>query len=323
MLFITNRVLRQSSLTRQGRSVDFELRDSNALQSLFFCERQGAGRYVELGSGDFLQRLRDSAAREILVFIHGFNNQPENAAFPRAEQLQRLFDGSESGLVEVVPLIWPCLPSDGAREFVRGYYSDQLAADDSATAYARALARLQDWQLENVEAGAPCLKRINILAHSMGNRVLRGAIRRWSDELLGQGPSLLFRNLFLVAADLENETLQRGHEGEAIPASTRNVSVYYAYDDLALRASKGANAQLRNVSRRLGHTGPYDMRSVAANVFAIDCDNVAMPYDPQRGHTYFLEDPAGRTGKVFEHIFHSIRDHRPLADARNRFEIMP
>jgi hypothetical protein len=56
-------------------------------------------------------------------------------------------------------------------------------------------------------AGAPRLKRINILAHSMGNRVLRGAIRRWSDKLLGQGPSLLFRHLSLVATDLENESL--------------------------------------------------------------------------------------------------------------------
>jgi esterase/lipase superfamily enzyme len=322
MLFVTNRALKQSSLSRSGRPVDFELRDTNALQSLFFCERKEMGKYFEVGSEKFLERLRESPAREMLVFIHGFNNQPEKLAFQRAERLQALFDARQPGLVEVVALIWPCLPTDGTQEFVRGYYSDQMAADDSATAYARALARLQAWQLENVEAGEPCLKRINILAHSMGNRVLRGAIKRWSEDLLGQGASLLFRNLFLVAADLENESLQRGHEGESLTAASRNVVVYFSYDDLALRASKGANAQLRNVSRRLGHTGPYDMTRVPANVFAIDCDNVAMTYDPSRGHTYFLDDPAGRPGKVFDHIFNSVLDHRPVADSFNRHVIV-
>jgi esterase/lipase superfamily enzyme len=93
-----------------------------------------------------------------------------------------------------------------------------MAADDSDTACARALARLQDWQAENVQCEEPCRKRINVLAHSMGNRVLRGAIKRWGDDLLGRGPSLMFRNLLLVAADLENQTLERGHEGESLVA---------------------------------------------------------------------------------------------------------
>jgi hypothetical protein len=68
-------------------------------------------------------------------------------------------------------------------------------------------------------------------------------------------------------------------ENRWLPAA-RNVVVYFSYDDLALRASKGANASLRSVSRRLGHTGPYDMTKVPANVYAIDCDKVAMRYDP-------------------------------------------
>ena len=323
MLFLTNRVLKQSSLTRVGRSVDFDLRDTSALASFFCCERQEAGEYVEIGSGKFLQQLKESSAEQILIYIHGFNNQPEDAVFPRAQQLQQLFAQHAPGLVEVVPMIWPCRPLQGTSEFVVGYYSDQMAADDSDTACARVLARLQDWQAENIQNEQPCLKRINILAHSMGNRVLRGAIKRWGDDLLGRGPSLLFRNLLLVAADLENETLERGHEGEPLVASARNVVVYYSYDDLALRASKGANVSLRSVSRRLGHTGPFDMTKVPANVFAIDCDKVAMRYDPGRGHAYFLHDSKQKPGKVFEHILDCIRNHRPTCDAANRHIIEP
>ncbi len=301
--------------------MDFDLRDSDALQSLFFCERRGPGDYTEIGSAGFMQRLKESPAEQILVFIHGFNNQPENAAFQRAEKLQELFDAEAAGLVEVVALIWPCLPTQGTREFINGYYSDQLAADASALAFGRALSRLQAWQLENIEKNDPCLKRINVLAHSMGNRVLRGAVKWWAEELLGSGPALLFRNLFLMAADVANETLQRGHEGESLTAAARNVVCHFSYDDLALRASKSANASLRSVSRRLGHTGPYDMTKVPANVYAVDCDQVAMRYDPKSGHTYFLKDGRGNPGKVFKHILKCVQDARPESDATNRHVI--
>jgi len=323
MLFLTNRVLNKNNETRVGRSVEFDLRDTNALQSIFFCEREGEGSYVEIGSQAFMERLKESKAEQILIFIHGFNNQPESAIFPRAARLRSLFHAKAPGLVEVVPIIWPCRPTDGTKEFIRGYYDDQLAADVSATAFARALARLQQWQLENVESNTPCLKRINVLAHSMGNRVLRGAIKCWGEEILGHWPPLIFRNLFLVAADVENETLERGREGEMLPATSRNVIVYYSYDDIALRASKGANASTRSVSRRLGHTGPYDMTKMPANVYSIDCDRVAMTYDPGRAHTYFLDDPRGTPGMVFEHILQSIQDPRPRTNVRNRYVIWP
>ena len=323
MLFLTNRVLNKNNETRIGRSVEFDLRDTNALQSIFFCERERAGSYIEIGSEAFLQRLKDSQAEQILVYIHGFNSQPETSVFPRAEKLQKFIQAAAPGLAEVVSIVWPSRPTDGTKEFIRGYYDDQLAADVSATAFARALARLQHWQLENIESDTPCLKRINVLAHSMGNRVLRGAVKCWSDEILGHGPPLIFRNLFMVAADVENETLERGREGGALPASSRNVVVYYSYDDIALRASKGANASVRGVSRRLGHTGPYDMTKMPANVYSIDCDRVAMTYDPGKGHTYFLDDPRGNPGKVFAHILNCIQHPRPLTNVRNRYVIRP
>jgi hypothetical protein len=63
-------------------------------------------------------------------------------------------------------------------------------------------------------------------------------------------------------------------------------------------------------SRRLGHTGPEDMGKVQNNVFAIDCDNFNNKYDRPKGHSYFLEDNRGNAGKVFEHIFNTIKTGR-------------
>jgi len=55
-----------------------------------------------------MKRLKDSPSKQILLYIHGFSNRPEDHIFPRVEALQSMFDAREENLVEVVPLIWPC-----------------------------------------------------------------------------------------------------------------------------------------------------------------------------------------------------------------------
>jgi esterase/lipase superfamily enzyme len=325
MLFLTNRVLKQNNQTRLGRTIDFDLRDTNALQSLFCCERtieDDSVVYTEIGSEAFLQRLKDSPAEQILAFIHGFDNLPENAVFQRATELQELFDAAQPNLVEVIALVWPSQGAETTVEFIKDYYADENAADASDVAFARALAKLEAWQQTNIENGTPCLKRLNVLAHSMGNRVFRGTVKYWSEEILGHEPPLLFRNVFMAAADVENETLQRDQDGGMIPMMARNVVVYHTYEDLALRASKAANASTRSVSRRLGHTGPYDMTKVPANVYAVNCDSFAMAYDPNKGHTYFLRDPRDNSpGLAFKHILNCVQTASPQSNADRRFTL--
>ncbi len=133
-----------------------------------------------------------------------------------------------------------------------------------------------DWRnsAESSPADDPCLKRINVLAHSMGNRVLRQTMVNWQKDYQPAGVPLLFRNTFLVAADIVNESLHRGQPGELLSHASRNVVVYYASDDLALRASKVSNLKNAEASRRLGHSDPEDMDLTPKNVYAIDCDDV-------------------------------------------------
>ena len=265
MLFMTNRMLKPSLKSRVGRKVEFDLKDANALQSLFFCRRNAEGDYTEVGSEMMLDELKKSPHEQILLYIHGFNNTPENAAFQQAERLQALLDGRRrKKLAIVVPVIWPCQDNSvkDADKTITRYFGDQTAADASGFAYARALERLRDWQMANAETDDCCLKRINVLAHSMGNRVFRQALGVWCKHFLSDAPPLIFRNVFMVAADVVNESLEPHMEGEAIPQASRNVVVYFASDDLALRSSKVANVANRIASRRLGHTGPEDMTKV-------------------------------------------------------------
>jgi esterase/lipase superfamily enzyme len=307
MLFITNRVLNEGPESQAGRSVSFDLSDTNALQSVFFCERTGTGQYKELLSIPFFEKLRSSLNKQILLYIHGFNNLPEDRAFQQAEILQQLLINANL-LVEVVPVIWPCVDRT-VDNVLTNYLSDQLAADASGTAFARAFAKFEDFQTQHADPNDACNKRISVLAHSMGNRVLRESLRIWCDEIRRTGPPMLFRNCFLAAADIVNESLNSDGEGRYIHIASRNTVVYFASDDLALRASKVVNA--RDVSRRLGHTGPFDMTQVPASVYAIDCDEVNTRYDSPTGHTYFLNIPGtANPGKVFDHLARCLQTGR-------------
>jgi len=145
----------------------------------------------------------------------------------------------------------------------------------------------------------------------MGNRVLRETLATWNKYDLADGVPLVFRNTFLVAADIVNESLEVGNRGEHICYSARNVVVYHASDDLALRASKVSNIKNKIASRRLGHTGPEDMSAVPGNVYSVDCDDVNNTYDRPKGHSYFRSGARkGQPGKVFEHIFATLLQGR-------------
>lgn len=311
MLFITNRCPIEGPSSKQGinasggRELKFDLDENSPSNSVYFCSRQKKGDYREIGSDAFLSQLKASRYRQLLLYIHGFSTLPETV-FKDVAEFQGLCNKAKANEVLVIPLVWPC---DNDKGIVQDYWDDQKSADMSAFSYARVLQKFLEWRSSdkfNPEEDA-CLKRMNMLAHSMGNRVLRETLSVWNRYDLADGVPLIFRNTFLIAADIVNESLERGKSGEHICYSSRNVAVYYASDDLALRASKVSNLKNKIASRRLGHTGPEDMDKIPKNVYSVDCDDVNTRYDNPKGHSYFRSNTRkGQPGKVFDHIFQSL-----------------
>jgi esterase/lipase superfamily enzyme len=317
MIFVTNRFPEQSIRTRIGRNFDFDLDDNAASNSVFFCERIKESSYQEIGSIDFLTRLKESNCRQIVIYIHGFSNLPEDV-FAGAGEFQRLCDRKKKDEILVVPVVWPC---DNDLGIVQDYWDDQKAADQSAYSFARVMEKFLAWRNSETynPQSAPCLKRINVLAHSMGNRVLRQTLVAWNKYDLPKGMPLIFRNTFLVAADVVNETLHEGEPGELICHASRNVVVYHASDDLALRASKVSNLKNKIASRRLGHTGPENMDKTPRNVYRVDCDDVNNLYDRPKGHSYFRSGTRkGTPGEVFNHIFSCLVTGRVYPEDEDR-----
>ena len=319
MYFITSRmpIERTTDQRGPGKPFTFDLEDNASGQEFFCCQKTGKKNNVEVGGMALLAALKEAPYRQVLLYIHGFSNLPEDV-FANAQEFQNLCDAKKKGEVLVVPVIWPC---DNDRGIVKDYWDDQKSADLSAFALARMMQRFMEWRNSETAnpADDPCLKRINVLAHSMGNRVLRQTISHWQNNYQPAGVPLLFRNTFLVAADIVNESLHRGQPGELLSHASRNVVVYYASDDLALRASKVSNLKNAEASRRLGHSGPEDMTRTPKNVYAIDCDDVNTAYDPPKGHSYFRSIPkTKKPGVVFEHIFNTLLSGRVFPNDETR-----
>ncbi|QKI89977.1 alpha/beta hydrolase [Thiomicrorhabdus xiamenensis] len=307
MLFITNRFPKGSIRSRKNRPFKFDLNNNAPSNSVFYCQRHPDGSMNEIMGENLMSELKKSDYRQVLLYIHGYSNLPDDV-FEAAQEFQQLCDREKPKEVLVVPVIWPC---DNDLGIINDYWDDQKSADSSASSFSRALNHFMQWRDQEAHKPdyAPCLKRINVLAHSMGNRVLRETLQAWNKYDLGAGVPMLFRNTFLVAADIENESVHRDERGRLISDASRNVVVYFAGDDLALRASKVANVRNKVASRRLGHSGPENMNKTPQNVYKVDCDDVNSRYD-LKGHSYFRSDGDGNPGLVFKHIFQCIHSGR-------------
>lgn len=121
MLFITNRFPTQGIKSVVGRQWDFDLKNNAASNSVFYCERNSNKSYTEIGSTQFLERIKNSSCRQILIYIHGFSNLPEDV-FRGAAEFQLLCDQKIDDEILVVPLIWPC---DDDKGVVQDYWDDQ------------------------------------------------------------------------------------------------------------------------------------------------------------------------------------------------------
>lgn len=125
MLFITNRFPKGSIQSRAGRKFEFDLKNNAPSNSVFFCKRDDDGGITEVGGMNFLSDLKNSDYRQVLLYIHGFSNLPDDV-FQAASEFQELCHKKDEREVLVVPVIWPC---DNDLGIVKDYWDDQKSAD--------------------------------------------------------------------------------------------------------------------------------------------------------------------------------------------------
>lgn len=208
----------------------------------------------------FYANLRDRLAaapdpeRSILVYIHGYKNSFERAAL-RAAQIA--VDLNVPGLTAFYS--WP------SQDSLTGYTADEAAVESAERHLQTFLSRLCR------ETGAT---RVNIIAHSMGNRVMaRVAARIASDETC---KDVRFGQIFLAAPDIDAQLF--ADLARAYPKVSDRTTLYVSKKDMALEASNWTHS-----FARAGYTPPMSVVPPIDTVEVTDVDVSTL------GHGYVSE----------------------------------
>lgn len=228
-------------------------------------------------TGELRAALSMSERPEILLYIHGFNTD-FGRSVRRAAQLAHDLDHGG------VPMVF-AWPSAGN---VAGYLADLNNADWAAAHLAEALRLLAR------DAGAD---RINLIAHSMGNRVLIQALDELSRGRIATDPPL-FGEVIFAAPDVDSDIFAAALT-RLRPLAER-FTLYVSSNDVALSASR----RLAGDHPRAGESGPGMV--VIADIDTVDASAAG---GDLLGHEYF-----GESGPVLNDIRLLLRDGAGAAE---------
>jgi esterase/lipase superfamily enzyme len=195
------------------------------------------------------KRMRRSKA---MVFVHGFNNRFDDAAYRLAQIVQ-------DSKVPVVPVLFSW-PSRGVVS-LSAYQSDRESAAQSRQALEEVL---------DTVALSPSIKEVTVLCHSMGCLLTMEALRSRSARAGKIGAKVT--NVLLVAADLDVNIFRE--EMRQLGSNRPRFALFLSQDDNALKLSKS----LWGGATRLGDINPeeepYKSEFARDNILVFDVSHL-------------------------------------------------
>lgn len=224
----------------------------------------------ELFFANLNAKVEQSADKDMFVFVHGFHNTFENAAFRTA---QIAYDLNFSGAPAFFS--WPS----------QGNVVDYPTDESNAGAAVQDLRVFLTELITRTKA-----KKIHLIAHSMGNRVLTRAVKEMSLSL-SDGP--LFNEVVLAAPDMDAKTFK-----DVIPEVAKKVervTLYASSRDKALVVSNVLHGEYQ----RAGESKPAPV--IVNPIESIDVSSVT------DGHSYIADD-----GHILDDLNNILKNSRPL-----------
>lgn len=232
--------------------------------------------------------------RNLLVFVHGFDNSFENA-ITRAAFNREFLAGSGVAAADttVVAFSWPSLGQLIAFPLPwEDYKKDQTMAGLSGFHLMSFFANL----LPLVQQARAAGSRVFLVAHSMGNFALQAAVESWFSH--GNGDAALFDEAFLAAADERYDTFDFPEPGRlsGLHRLAGRISIYFSRADQVLKVSELINLG----AERLGEDGPDNrgdpVRFPPAQYRMVDCSGFRdFDFNFETSHQYYRRSPGVRT----------------------------
>lgn len=211
------------------------------------------------------EALRRSRERNVLLFIHGYNNLFDDAVFRLAQIMK---DSGTRG----VPVLFTW-PSRGA---LFAYPYERESATYSRVALEQVMAEI---------VAEPSVQDIAVLAHSMGNWVTLEALRQQAIRH-GQVPGKI-RNVMLAAPDVDID-VARTQIADLGPRRPR-ITLFVARDDRALAVSQFLFSSTARLGSIDPDAEPYRTAIERASITVVDLTKMNSG-DPLH-HAEFAQSP--------------------------------
>ncbi|MDE0052535.1 MAG: alpha/beta hydrolase [Rhodospirillales bacterium] len=218
------------------------------------------------GTFELIRQEMQSGACDVICLIHGYASDFETA-LARAAEISVDYSTQSKRMIGFV-FSWP---SNGSMIPLLDYYSDRDDAKTSGFAIGRAFQLLTQF-LKELKDSSYCQQSIHLVAHSMGNWALGNALDDII-ELYNGKPPRLFDQVFLMAADADNDALEEDGRLGRLHQICNGINVYFSRDDRALMISDITKFN----PDRLGATGPKRRDYLNRKVSLIDCRHVDQP----------------------------------------------
>lgn len=229
-------------------------------------------------------RLAQTPRKEVFLFVHGFNNRFEHAAFRIAELWH--FLGREG-----VPVAysWPAGSGGG---FLRSYLHDRESSEFTVYHFKQFVMRL---------AKNGSVDRIHVIAHSRGTDVLVTALREIHIELRASGHNTRklskLGNVVLVAADLDFQVVRQRISTERVQLMPQRLTVYRADTDQAIGLSEWLFASVSRLGKITSKDlSPEELEAAktidSVHIIDVKADTGFL------GHSYFQDSPAASSDLI-------------------------
>jgi len=247
----------------------------------YVVKRTEAG---EIFRQSVVEQLALTPRKEVFIFVHGFHNTFDDAAFVMAELWHFL------GRVGV-PIVysWPA-----GHPGIFGYTYDRESSEFTVYHLRRLIKYL---------ASFPEVEKINIIAHSRGTDVAVSALRELSLQARGAGlnPRKHYKihNFVLAAPDLDAQVAVQRIIGDYLTLSAHRFTMYTSPADKAIGWSrklfdspKGrmGNLQVTDLTPELRGAMERGSANFAIINYSSSSDKSDSPKD-SFGHSYFRNAP--------------------------------
>ena len=277
-----------SAMTYGTAFVDGINLTTGAQGTVTLIENTSQGRFSQSAVDDL-----SNAGRNLLVFVHGFDNTFSDAVTRAAFNREWMAaSGVAAANTTVIAFSWPSLGQIINLPILQGdYLHDQNMARLSGVHLMTFLANLEPI-LRTARANR---RRSFLLAHSMGNLALQSAVENWF--LHGNGNAQLFDRAILAAGDCGCDTFNQPDLARlsGLNLLAQRISIYYSHVDHVLQLSAVVNGG----AQRLGQDGPQNRSDPVSfpptQYHMVDATGYQdYAFDFLTSHQYYRESPSAR-----------------------------